>query len=89
MRLWGRYYRPNKEIFRFSNASGDIIAVVYCVDDTQCWFEMRAWHSSNIWAYTIESQHIALPENTEQLFNWLRRVDNLYELKIENRGVEV
>ena len=50
---------------------------------------MRAWHSGDIWAYTIESEHIALPENTEQPFTWLRRVDNLYELKIENRGVEV
>lgn len=89
MRLWGRHYRPNKEIFRFSNTNGDIITVVYCVDDTQCWFEMRALHSGNTWAYTIESEHIALPENTEQLFTWLRRVDNLYELKIENRGVEV
>lgn len=89
MRLWCRHYRPNKEIFRFSNANGDIITVVYCVDDTQCWFEMRAWHSGDTWAYTVESQHITLPENTEQLFTWLRRVDNLYELKIENRGVEV
>lgn len=89
MRLWGRYYQPNKEIFRFSNTAGDIISVVYCTDDTQCWFEMRAQYSGNIWAYTIESEHIALPENTEQLFTWLRRVDNLYELKIENRGVEV
>lgn len=89
MRLWGRDYRPNKEIFRFSNITGDIIAVVYRVDDTQCWFEMRAWHSGDTWAYTIESQHIALPETTEQLFTWLRRVDNLYELKIENRGVVV
>ena len=89
MRLWGRDYRPNKEIFRFSNITGDIIAVVYRVDDTQCWFEMRAWHSGDTWAYTIESQHIALPETAEQLFTWLRRVDNLYELKIENRGVVV
>lgn len=89
MRLWGRHYRPNKEIFRFSNVNGDIITVVYCVDDTQCWFEMRGWHSGDTWAYTIESQHIALPDKTEQLFAWLGRVDNLYELKIENRGVEV
>lgn len=89
MRLWGREFKSGKEIFRFSNVDGDIITVSYATDDTQCWFEMRAWHSGDTWAYTIESQHIALPENTEQLFAWLRRVDNLYELKIENRGVEV
>lgn len=89
MRLWGREFKSGKEIFRFSNVDGDIITVSYATDTTQCWFEMRAWHSGDTWAYTIESQHIALPENTEQLFAWLRRVDNLYELKIENRGVEV
>lgn len=89
MRLWGREFKSGKEIFRFSNANGDIITVSYATDATQCWFEMRAWHSGDTWAYTIESQHIALPEDTEQLFTWLRRVDNLYELKIENRGVVV
>ena len=89
MRLWGREFKSGKEIFRFSNVDGDIITVSYATDTTQCWFEMRAWHSGDTWAYTIESQHIALPENTEQLFTWLRRIDNLYELKIENRGVEV
>lgn len=89
MRLWGREFKSGKEIFRFSNVDGDIITVSYATDTTQCWFEMRAWHSGDTWAYTIESQHIALPEDTEQLFTWLRRVDNLYELKIENRGVVV
>ena len=89
MRLWGREFKSGKEIFRFSNVDGDIITVSYATDTTQCWFEMRAWHSGDTWAYTIESQHIVLPENTEQLFTWLRRVDNLYELKIENRGVVV
>ena len=88
MRLWGRDFTPNSEIFRFSNANGDIITIEYHVDETQCWFELRVKHSGWLWGYVTESAHIALPNETEQVFCWLRRIDNLYELRIENRGVE-
>ena len=87
LRIWGRDYNPNSEIFRFSNVNGDIITIEYCADDTNCWFEMRAKHNDWLWGYVTESIHIALPTNTEQMFCWLRRIGNLYELKIENRGV--
>ena len=87
LRIWGRDYNPNSEIFRFSNIDGDIITIDYCADDTNCWFEMRAKHNDWLWGYVTESSHIALPTNTEQMFCWLRRIGNLYELKIENRGV--
>ena len=88
MRLWGRDFTPNSEIFRFSNANGDIITIEYHVDETQRWFELRVKHSGWLWGYVTESAHIALPNETEQVFCWLRRIDNLYELRIENRGVE-
>lgn len=89
MRLWGREFKSGKEIFRFSNVDGDIITVSYATDTTQCWFEMRAVHSGDLWGYTCESQHIDKPDVNEVLFCWLRRIGNLFELKIENRGVEV
>ena len=88
MRLWGRDFTPNSEIFRFSNTDGDIITIEYHVDATQCWFELKAKHSNWLWGYVTESAHIALPTETEQVFCWLRRIDNLYDLRIENRGVE-
>ena len=88
MRLWGRDFTPNSEIFRFSNTDGDIITIEYHVDATQCWFELRAKHSDWLWGYVTESTHIALPAETEQVLCWLRRIDNLYDLRIENRGVE-
>ena len=87
MRLWGRDFTLNSEIFRFSNINGDIITIEYHADATQCWFELRAKHNDWLWGYVTESAHIALPSETEQVFCWLRRIDNFYELKIENRGV--
>lgn len=88
MRLWGRDFTPNSEIFRFSNTDGDIITIEYHADATQCWFELRAKHNEWLWGYVTESAHIALPTENEQVFCWLRRIDNLYDLRIENRGVE-
>ena len=88
MRLWGRDFTPNSEIFRFSNINGDIITIEYHADATQCWFELKAKHNDWLWGYVTESTHIALPSETEQVFCWLRRIDNLYDLRIENRGVE-
>lgn len=88
-RVWGRDFTPSEEILRFSNAGSDNIVVTYVTDDTQCWFELRATHVGDTWGYVIESTHIALPTDAEQIFMWLRRIDNVYELKIENRGVEV
>ena len=87
MRLWGREFKSGKEIFRFSNTDGDVVNVFYTTDTTQCWFEMRAVHNGDLWGYTCESQHIDKPDVNEQLFCWLRRIGNLFELKIENRGV--
>ncbi len=88
MRFWGRDFTPNSEIFRFSNVNGDIITIEYHVDATQCWFELKAKHIDWLWGYVTESAHIALPTENEQVFCWLRRIDNLYDLRIENRGVE-
>ena len=87
MRLWGRDFTPNSEIFRFSNTDGDIITIEYNVDETQCWFELKAKHNDWLWGYVTESTRIALPTGSEQVFCWLRRIDNLYDLRIENRGV--
>lgn len=87
MRMWGRALTPNNETIRFSNTNGDIISVWYKQDDTQVWFEMRACNTGYLWGYTAETEHISIPTDDEQLFCWIRHVDNLYDVKIENRGV--
>lgn len=89
MRLWGRDFNPNTEILRFSNVNGDIIYLYYKEDNTNAWFEMRAVHKNWQFGYTCETQHIAKPGPMEQVFCWMRRIGNLYDLIIENRGVEV
>ena len=87
MRIWGRDFTPDSEIFRFSNVNGDIVAVEYHTDDIYCWFELKARHVDWTWGYVAESAHIALPSSAEEIFCWVRSVNSLYDIKIENRGV--
>ena len=65
MRLWGRDYTPNSEIFRFSNTDGDIITIEYHVDATQCWFELKVKHKDWLWGYVNESEHITFPNDVK------------------------
>mgnify|MGYP004551299241 CR=1 FL=1 len=87
MRLWGRNFNPDTEIIKFSNTSGDTITIIYYADDNSCCCSLRALNSGDFFAYVINSNKISLPKEEEQLFIWMRKVDNLYDLKIENRGV--
>lgn len=84
--IWGRFI-GNEEIFRFSNINGDIITIAYYVG-ASAWAEMRAVHSGDLWGYTIQSNLIDVPSFHDTVFIGLRRIDNLYELEIENRGQE-
>ena len=65
MRLWGRDYTPNSEIFRFSNTKGDIITINYCVDGTYCWFELKVKHKDWLWGYVNKSEHITFPNDVK------------------------
>ena len=65
MRLWGRDFTPNSEIFRFSNTDGDIITINYCVDGTYCWFELKVKHKDWLWGYVNESEHITFPNDVK------------------------
>ncbi len=89
MRLWGRDFNPNTEIFRFSNINGDIITINYMESGGKSWYELLVKNIDWQWGYVTQSQIIDAPQDTEWLFCWLRCIDNLYDLRIENRGVEV
>lgn len=88
-RIWGRAFNPNTEIFRFSNVYGDTIIITYRQDAQNAWLELRACHNGWTWGYVAQSNKIAIPSAEDKIFCWLRLVNNLYDLRIENRGVEV
>lgn len=96
-RIWGRQFTPEATIFQFSNTSGDIVKIIYhegqydIEDDTtkdMAWVELNAVNKGFDVGYTIYNNYIGKPEDTEQIFIWIRRINNLYDIKIENRGVQ-
>ena len=95
IRIWGRAFNPNISIvgapinlLELMNADGDMVSISYWEDATKAWYEMRVQDIVSSWAYTIKSNAITKPNDTEYLFMWLRCDGGLYDLKIENLGAD-
>lgn len=86
--VWGRNFNPNSEIIRFSNTYGDKIIVSY-MKDTKVYAKLGVIPFGWDKGYEIFSNEIGMPGADEQIFFWIRKVDGLFDLKIENRGVIV
>lgn len=89
--LVGRDFTPYKKIFQMSNINGDIIEINWLQgyendgDET-----MKAYAQMNVkmggdnalWWYTIKSEYIEIPADTQYITLWFRRINNIYELHI-------
>lgn len=89
MRIWGRDFNPNSNILTFTSTSGAKIIISYHVEGELAWFQLLAIHKNWKYGYIIKSNTIPIPANTEYLMIWNRRVNNVYDLIIENRGETV
>ena len=87
LRIWGRNFSTNTQIFQCSNVNGDIITLSYKTNTTNAWFELKCIANNWAYGYVIQSNTISIPESTEQVFVWCRRENNLYDLIIQNLGV--
>lgn len=85
--LWGRSCNSNSQILQMSNTNGDIIKLYYIVDDTNIYIKGEIVPDGFVFGAVIQSNIIPLPTSTQQIFIWLRRINNIYQLTIENRGV--
>lgn len=89
MGIWGRDFNPNSTILTFTNDDGATVKLTYREEGEYVWVEMAAIHPKWTYYYGIFSNKIAKPADTEYLFIWNRRINNVYDLKIENRGETV
>lgn len=51
-------------------------------------FELRALQSGDTWAYTVESETFPVHTESDKLFCWIRKNNNLYDIKGENLSIE-
>lgn len=86
--LWGRGFVKNRPIITMSNKSNDDnIVVTYRVDfddSTKVYADCMVTDGGV--KYYIYTPSIAIPADTDKVQFWIRRIDGLYELKLENLG---
>ena len=86
----GRKFNPYTNIITYSNANGDKIELFYQkgYDETAIYKDYVSAKVTplNGMSYYIRSNYITEATGQEYIFIWFRRVQNLYELQIENLG---
>lgn len=92
LKLIGRDFKPNSKIIELSGNNGKLILnwVVdnFTFDEEKAFIELYCYNDDlTEFKYYIKSNYISTPNATEDVFVWLRRIDNLYDLRIENMGV--
>ncbi|MEI6296298.1 MAG: hypothetical protein WCO84_01455 [bacterium] len=93
MRIWGRSFTDYSTICTLSSATSEI-KINYSKGyfnggaNMNAYIELVALDKTSEHYYTY-SNNITLPLTTEQLFVWIRRINNVFEVILENRGVIV
>ena len=80
---------PITNIFYNNIGSGNISLKYissYSVQETQNAYVILRCYNNNNLPYIITSDYIDIPSDSDKVFIWVRRVNNIFDLKIENLG---
>lgn len=80
---------PITNIFYNNIGSGNISLKYissYSVQETQNAYVILRCYNNNNLPYIITSNYIDIPSDSDKVFIWVRRVNNIFDLKIENLG---
>lgn len=80
---------PITNIFYNNIGSGNIFLKYissYSVQETQNAYVILRCYNNNDLPYIITSNYIDIPSDTDKVFIWVRRVNNIFDLRIENLG---
>lgn len=92
VKLWCRSLKVNKQFFTLKNKNGDMIQLIYRkgyeTNDgvVKSHIELNVAHPDSPVPYIIFSNFIPVVTDKEQLFVLLRKINNVYQLKVENKG---
>ena len=89
MGLWGRSYTRNVPICTLANANNGKIVIKF-IDDypygettLKTVAELTVYDISNNPQYTIYSNYIETTDIANDVFIWVRRINNIFEIKVE------
>lgn len=94
MRIWGRDFNPNTKVLEMSNQNNsttdpnriEMYWIVTTPETTEKAYIILKCYYHNSVPYVISSNVIDRPEDTKKVFIWVRRVNDLFDLQIENLG---
>lgn len=82
-------YDPTTNVFVDNTIQGNLkLSYVndYTEQETQNAYVLLRCYNQNNLPYIIHSNYIDIPKETDKVFIWTRRKDNIFDLKIENLG---
>mgnify|MGYP004545275793 CR=1 FL=1 len=90
LKLVGRDFNENSQILKISG-NNIVVLLNWAVDnvtsnEVKYFMELYCYNNISDFKYYIKSNSISEPTENEDIFIWLRRVDSLYDLIIENKG---
>lgn len=82
-------YYPISNVFFNNNIQGSTrfkYVNNYDIQETKNSYILLKCYNNNMLPYIITSNYIDIPLETDKIFIWVRRVNNIFDLKIENLG---
>ena len=87
-KLWANKITQDSDILQMGVINGGNLTIRYRVGESNNVFaELRVSHNGVV--YTIFSKQIPIPAQTDTIYVMVRRIDNIYDIEIDNRGVAV
>lgn len=96
LRVWGRNFNDYSDIVNLTNDTNtenrpnkiDIKWMKTFVtgdnkETEKAYVLLKCWNGNKL-PYIIHSNYIDVPDSTDKIFIWIRRVKNIFDLKIEN-----
>ena len=53
--------------------------------ELNAYITLKCWNG-NVMPYFVHSNYIDIPKETDKVFIWVRKKNNIFDLKIENLG---
>lgn len=84
--VWGKSFNENKTLCILSNNNEDKITLDYIISNNRAYILLTALNNNTKFSYSIASDSITLPQDSDNIMVWVRRINNIYDVYIINLG---
>lgn len=85
--IWGKNFTNNQDISILKNVNNNnTVTIKYVVENNEVYLLLIAYDNITTYFYKIISNSIPLPNTSDNILVWIRRINNLYDVVITNIG---